>query len=55
MLTNCVSILETRFFRIFHVFCNGLMLKDQIFCSLAFKIKTDLKKRATLTIVFSLK
>jgi len=55
MLTNRVSILETHFFRIFHVFCNRLMLQDQNFRSLAFKKDTDLKKRATLTILLDIK
>jgi hypothetical protein len=54
MLTNCVSILETRFFRIFHVFFNCLMLQDENFRSLAFKKDTDLKKRATLTILLDI-
>jgi hypothetical protein len=54
MLTNCVSILETRFFRIFHVFCNRLILYDQIFCILAFKKDTDQKKRAALTILLDI-
>jgi hypothetical protein len=46
MLTSCVSILETRFFRIFHDFCKRLMQQDQNFCKLAFKKDTDFKKRA---------
>ena len=50
MLTNRVSILETHFFRFFHVFCNSLMIQDQDFCILAFKKDTDQKKRAALTV-----
>ena len=50
MLTNRVSILETHFFRFFHVFCNRLMIQDENFCILAFKKDTDLKKRAALTV-----
>ena len=54
MLTNRVSILETHFFRFFHVFCNSLMFQDQIFYILAFKKDTDLKKRAALTGFFGI-
>ena len=55
MLTNCVSILETRFFRIFHIFCDMYIYDHQIFVFLLFEIVTDQKKRATLTNGFSIK
>ena len=55
MLTNCVSILETRFFRIFQKICNQYIYDHQIFVFLWFKIVTDQKKRATLTNGFSIK